>query len=192
MEIEKLFRENLQKYNSYETEEQPEGVGWLKLNVNENAYPPVQEILEDINSALKIKDILRKYPDPVALELRKAVPGAAVDDHFVAHLDVGDILAGLVHDTRGVTATDVKVFLLSLLVAGLDDVDGNAQGGPYVVVVDPRGHDINQDLIVCAFRYIDHFLLERLGRFAESLFANQPGVHLGWDLPYRWCLTDVI
>ncbi len=73
MEIEKLFRENLQKYNSYETEEHPEGDGWIKLNVNENAYPPIQEILEDINSALKNKDLLRKYPDPLALELRKAI-----------------------------------------------------------------------------------------------------------------------
>ncbi|NVM18902.1 MAG: histidinol-phosphate transaminase [Candidatus Lokiarchaeota archaeon] len=73
MEIEKLFRENLQKYNSYETEEHPEGEGWTKLNVNENAFPPIQEILEDINSALKSKDLLRKYPDPFALELRKAV-----------------------------------------------------------------------------------------------------------------------
>lgn len=73
MEIEKLFRENLQKYNSYEAVEQPEGEGWLKLNINENAFPPVQEILEDINSALKSKDLLRKYPDPFALELRKAI-----------------------------------------------------------------------------------------------------------------------
>ncbi|MFX0047847.1 MAG: histidinol-phosphate transaminase [Candidatus Hermodarchaeota archaeon] len=73
MEIEKLFRENLQKYNSYETEEFPEGEGWIKLNVNENAYPPIKEIFEDINSALKNEDLLRKYPDPFALELRKAI-----------------------------------------------------------------------------------------------------------------------
>ncbi|MFX0075031.1 MAG: histidinol-phosphate transaminase [Candidatus Hermodarchaeota archaeon] len=73
MEIEKLFRENLQNYNAYETEEHPEGEGWIKLNVNENPYPPINEILEDINSALKNKDLLRKYPDPFALELRKAI-----------------------------------------------------------------------------------------------------------------------
>jgi len=73
MEIENLFRENLQKYNSYETEEHPEGEGWIKLNINENAYPPIKEILEDINSALENKDLLRKYPDPLALELRKAI-----------------------------------------------------------------------------------------------------------------------
>jgi len=36
MEIEKLFRENLQKYNSYETEEHPGGEGWTRLNINEN------------------------------------------------------------------------------------------------------------------------------------------------------------
>lgn len=73
MEIEKLFRENLQNYNSYETEEHPEGEGWIKLNINENPFPPIQEILEDIKSSLLSKDLLRKYPDPLALELRKAV-----------------------------------------------------------------------------------------------------------------------
>jgi histidinol-phosphate aminotransferase len=73
MEIEKLFRENLQKYNAYETEEHPEGDGWIKLNINENAYPPIKEIIEDINAAVKNEDVLRKYPDPLALELRKAI-----------------------------------------------------------------------------------------------------------------------
>jgi histidinol-phosphate aminotransferase len=73
MEIEKFFRENLQKYNSYETEEHPEEEGWISLNINENPYPPIQEILDDINYALKNKEILRKYPDPLALELRKAI-----------------------------------------------------------------------------------------------------------------------
>ena len=29
MEIEKLFREHLQNYNAYETEEHPEGEGWV-------------------------------------------------------------------------------------------------------------------------------------------------------------------
>jgi histidinol-phosphate aminotransferase len=73
MEIEKFFRQNLQKYNSYETEEHNEDGGWISLNINENPYPPIQEILDDINSALKSKEILRKYPDPLALELRKAI-----------------------------------------------------------------------------------------------------------------------
>ena len=73
MEIEKLFREHLQKFTSYETEEHPETEGWIQLNINENAYPPIKQILEDINSALKDESLLKKYPDPFALELRKAI-----------------------------------------------------------------------------------------------------------------------
>ncbi len=73
MELEKLFRENLRKYSAYEPEEQPEGDGWVKLNTTENAYPPIQEILDDLKLAIENKDLLRKYPDSLALEVRKAV-----------------------------------------------------------------------------------------------------------------------
>ena len=73
MEFEKLFREHLTKYKAFESGEQPEGEDWVKLNVNENAYPPIEEILLDINLALKDKNLLRKYPDSSALEVRKAI-----------------------------------------------------------------------------------------------------------------------
>ena len=73
MELEKLFRENLTRYKAFELGEQPEGEDWVKLNVTENALPPIEEILLDINSTLKNKNILRKYPDSSALEVRKAI-----------------------------------------------------------------------------------------------------------------------
>ncbi len=73
MELEKLFRENLSKYKAFESGEQPVGENWVKFNINENAYPPIEEILLDINAALKNKNLLRKYPDPSALEVRKAI-----------------------------------------------------------------------------------------------------------------------
>jgi histidinol-phosphate aminotransferase len=73
MELEKLFRENLSRYKAFESGEQPVGENWVKLNINENAYPPIEEILLDINAALKNKNFLRKYPDPSALEVRKAI-----------------------------------------------------------------------------------------------------------------------
>jgi len=73
MELEKLFRENLTRYKAFELGEQPEGEDWVKLNVTENSLPPIEEILLDINSALKNKNILRKYPDSSALEVRKAI-----------------------------------------------------------------------------------------------------------------------
>jgi len=73
MELENLFRENLSKYKAFESAEQPVGENWVKLNINENAYPPIDEIPLDINEALKDKNFLRKYPDSSALEVRKAI-----------------------------------------------------------------------------------------------------------------------
>jgi len=73
MELEKLFRENLTRYKAFELGEQPEGEDWVKLNITENALPPIEEILLDINSTLKNKNILRKYPDSSTLEVRKAI-----------------------------------------------------------------------------------------------------------------------
>jgi len=73
MDINNLLRESLKKYTVYEPGEQPEGEGWVKLNTNENPYPPIPEVLKDLKSAIDKKDQLRKYPDPLALEVRKAV-----------------------------------------------------------------------------------------------------------------------
>ncbi len=41
MELNKLLRENLRKYSAYEPGEQPKESGWLKLNTNENPFPPM-------------------------------------------------------------------------------------------------------------------------------------------------------
>lgn len=73
MEIENFFRESLKKYIPYEPEEQIDEEGWLKLNTNENPYPPVPEIVEDVKDAIGDGRILREYPDSLALELRKAI-----------------------------------------------------------------------------------------------------------------------
>ena len=51
---------------------------------------------------------------------------AAVHHDFVAHLDVGHVLADFVDDAGGVAAADVEVFGFAGFVAGADDVDWNA------------------------------------------------------------------
>jgi histidinol-phosphate aminotransferase len=73
MDIDKLLRDSLKKYTVYEPGEQPEGEGWIKLNTNENPYPPVPEVLKDLKAAIDDKEQLRKYPDSLALEVRKAI-----------------------------------------------------------------------------------------------------------------------
>ncbi len=71
MDLDKLFRKNLKTFSAYEPGEQPQGDGWIKLNTNENAYPPIPEVLNDIKNAVDSK--IRKYPDPTAFEVRKLI-----------------------------------------------------------------------------------------------------------------------
>jgi len=48
----------------------PDEVGWVKLNTNENPYPPSPKVIEAIRRATG--DDLRKYPDAACREGRKA------------------------------------------------------------------------------------------------------------------------
>jgi len=78
MELNELLRESLRKYSAYEPGEQPTEDGWLKLNTNENPFPPIPEILKDIKSAINEK--LRLYPDPTSFELRKEILNVLLRD----------------------------------------------------------------------------------------------------------------
>ena len=51
--------------------EQPKIEGLIKLNTNENPYPPSPRALEAVRRATD--DTLRLYPDPVSLELRETI-----------------------------------------------------------------------------------------------------------------------
>jgi len=73
MDLENLFRENLKRYTPYETGEIPLGENWLLLDTNENPYPPIPEILIDLKDAIGNSELMRRYPDPLALEVRKAI-----------------------------------------------------------------------------------------------------------------------
>ncbi|MFX0154625.1 MAG: histidinol-phosphate transaminase [Candidatus Hodarchaeota archaeon] len=78
MELNKLIRENLRKYSAYETVEQQEEDNWVKLNTNENPFPPLPDILIDIKKAVDEK--LRLYPDPTSFELRKEILNVLLRD----------------------------------------------------------------------------------------------------------------
>ncbi len=78
MELNKLIRENLRKYSAYEPVEQPIEDGWVKLNTNENPFPPIPEVLNDIKNAINKE--LRLYPDPTSFELRKEILNVLLRD----------------------------------------------------------------------------------------------------------------
>ena len=75
------FRENIEKAKGYEPGFQPKQTDVLKLNTNENPYPPspaVMKVLAEINA-----EQLRRYPDPSGDEFRQAaaqVHGVSADN----------------------------------------------------------------------------------------------------------------
>lgn len=65
------WRNNVRKVIPYVPGEQPNQPGMIKLNTNENPYPPapgVQKVLEEFSA-----DSLRLYPDPAVTDLVKAL-----------------------------------------------------------------------------------------------------------------------
>jgi len=78
MELNKLIRAILRKYSAYEPVEQPIEDGWVKLNTNENPFPPIPEVINDIKKA--INEDIRLYPDPTSFELRKEILNVLLRD----------------------------------------------------------------------------------------------------------------
>jgi histidinol-phosphate aminotransferase len=71
---------------AYVPGEQPQDGGWVKLNTNENPYPPSPLVLEAIKAAADGK--LRLYPDPECLSLRQTIAdyhGLSKDEVFVGN-----------------------------------------------------------------------------------------------------------
>jgi histidinol-phosphate aminotransferase len=63
-------RDNIQRMHGYTPGEQPSDPSVIKLNTNENPYPPAQAVLEAIRRVSG--ELLRKYPPPNADRFRDA------------------------------------------------------------------------------------------------------------------------
>ena len=64
-----LFRAAIDRMAGYLPGEQPQDGGWIKLNTNENPYPPSPRVVDAIRRAAEGR--LNVYPDPHATEFRK-------------------------------------------------------------------------------------------------------------------------
>ncbi|HMP88795.1 MAG TPA: histidinol-phosphate transaminase [Kiritimatiellia bacterium] len=62
---------HVQELHAYIPGEQPRTPGLIKLNTNENPYPPSPRVLEALMSAES--DALRMYPDPMCNELKSII-----------------------------------------------------------------------------------------------------------------------
>jgi histidinol-phosphate aminotransferase len=74
------FRPHILRMAGYVPGEQPQGGGFIKLNTNENPYPPSPRVTEALTRALTER--LRLYPDPLATAFRRtaaALHGVAPD-----------------------------------------------------------------------------------------------------------------
>lgn len=60
---------NIQNLRGYTPGFQPKGEGWIKLNTNENPYPPSPAV--DVALQAAMGDALRLYPDPRSSALRE-------------------------------------------------------------------------------------------------------------------------
>jgi histidinol-phosphate aminotransferase len=66
-----LIAPHIRRLKAYVPGEQPKVAGLIKLNTNENPYPPSPRVLRALKKAIDPR--LRLYPDPVSLSLRKAI-----------------------------------------------------------------------------------------------------------------------
>src|SRR5258708_32444225 len=66
-----FLRPNIRAMSAYTPGEQPQGEVFVKLNTNENPYPPSPRVFDALRAALT-GDRLRKYPDPVGAAFRQA------------------------------------------------------------------------------------------------------------------------
>ena len=66
-----FLRPAIRAMAGYTPGEQPRDDGFIKLNTNENPYPPSPRVLAALQEALAGGDKLRKYPDPLGLAFRQ-------------------------------------------------------------------------------------------------------------------------
>ena len=82
----KLIRPLVRQLHPYVPGEQPKIQGLVKLNTNENPYPPVPEVLRAIRQA--VDERLRLYPNPTAQPVREKL--AAFHGCKPEHIIVGN------------------------------------------------------------------------------------------------------
>ncbi len=98
-----LFRPDIDRIAGYMPGEQPQESGWVKLNTNENPYPPSPRVVEAITQAAQGR--LNLYPDPLATKFRQAAADVfGVDPEWILPANGSD--ENLTIITRSFADTD--------------------------------------------------------------------------------------
>lgn len=117
-----LVRPHLRDLAGYVPGEQPAGGGIVKLNTNENPYPPSPRVAEALRSVLPAS--LGRYPDPAAGIVREAVAsgrGIGPENVFVGNGsdEVLALLVRLVLDPGDLMATPEPTYSLYPVLAAI-------------------------------------------------------------------------
>src|SRR5215471_2043352 len=149
-------RRCVQTMQGYVPGKQPSAGTYIKLNTNENPYPPSPRVLAALREAVAPE--LRLYPDPVATHLREtaaALYGCAVDE-VIAGNGSDDILTMIFRtflDAGDVIATPAPSYTLYNALSALQDAtckeipmgpdytlpeDLDAHGAKVVIIVNPN------------------------------------------------------
>ncbi|WP_437201856.1 histidinol-phosphate transaminase [Planctomicrobium sp. SH664] len=110
-----LFRPNIDKLHGYVPGEQPQESGWVKLNTNENPYPPSPRVFEAIDKVARER--LHIYPDPVGKSFcRAAGEVLGVDPSWIFPTNGSDealtILVRAFTDTKDLIAYPYPSYIL--------------------------------------------------------------------------------
>ena len=88
------FRENIEKMAGYEPGFQPDSTNIVKLNTNENPYPPSPKVIETIKSITP--EQLRRYPRPMADAFRQTTAEVlGIGEENIICVNGGDELLNL-------------------------------------------------------------------------------------------------
>lgn len=82
-----MFSERLKNLTPYVPGEQPQNRKYIKLNTNENPYPPAPKIANFLQDLSGKSELLRLYPDPQSSLLRRSIA-------TYYHLDEKNIFVG--------------------------------------------------------------------------------------------------
>jgi Histidinol-phosphate/aromatic aminotransferase and cobyric acid decarboxylase len=102
-----MIRSSVQRLAPYTPGEQPKIPGIIKLNTNENAYPPSPKVAEALRSFDAAR--LARYPDPLCVRLREAILRHDSAAPALPAFSIANIFAGNGSDEVLRLATDAWV-----------------------------------------------------------------------------------
>jgi histidinol-phosphate aminotransferase len=91
-DLDRFFRDDVVRMAAYVPGEQPQAGKYIKLNTNENPYPPSPKVVQAIVQAAQ--DRLERYPDPLGTSFRMAAADVygLTPEHFLCGNGSDDIL----------------------------------------------------------------------------------------------------